>query len=368
MAIDKKRIDDFEKKYKDVIFGKINEVSSKQFESINLMTTNARNMGQANVDIPNASITLNNKLVELSQIFKSAGISMFSSAQEKYDHVGSSFLGDAIIEDLIEQLSQSSEKLGEYSQAMGSVSKKKTEKLQALQNVSPIQKFFSKIKAFFVPTKPVDLSLSEDEQSTLEAPLQEYRDIDNKIWNYKLEDRLVPALVKAIAGPQKFGEFDIPHRYSASGVPGLLEECVIPDLKKLGLESLIPQLQEALIEEYKKDLPDPEIYQVEDEYMHLYVPDFSSTPQEPRQMTEQEMQELHEKAQEVIKDSKKTLKSIKRERLLGGLGIKNFAAIDSTVSAPQRKEATTVISTELSQEQSRENTPVVEKDGGISIE
>lgn len=368
MARDKKRIDEFEKKYKDVIFSKINEVSSKQFESIKLMTTNARNIGQANVDIPNASITLNNKLVELSRIFKSAGISMFSSEQEKHDYVGSSFLGDAIIQDLIEQLSQSSEKLEKYSQAMGSVSKKKTDQLQALQNVSPIKKFFSKIKSFFVPTKPVDLSLSEDEQSTLEAPLQEYRDIDNKIWNYKLEDRLVPALVKAIAGPQKVGEFDIHHRYSASGVSGLLEECVIPDLKKLGLESLIPQLQEALIEEYKKDLPAPEIYQIEDEYMHLYVPDFSSTSQETRQMTKQGMQELHERAQEVKKDSKKTLKSIKGERLLGGLGIKNFAAIDSTVSAAQRRDATTAISTELSQEQSRENTSVVENNDEISIE
>ena len=39
--------------------------------------------------------------------------------------------------------------------------------------------------------------------------LQEYTEIDSEIWNYKLEDNIVQALVKEIAGSEKFGDFDI---------------------------------------------------------------------------------------------------------------------------------------------------------------
>lgn len=358
MAIDEQRVEEFEKKYKETLFSKIGEVRSKQFESISLMKTNARNMGEQNVDIPNASTTVNNKLVELSQEFKRAGISMFSSRLEDYDVVSTSFLGDAIIQDLIDKLAESSDKLGEYSQTMGSVSKKKNEQVQALQNISPIRKFFARIRALFVPLEPVDVSLTEEEQNTLDTPLQKYRDIDNEIWNYNLEENLIPALVKAIAGPQKFGQFDIKHRYDAFTVPGLLEESVIPDLKKLGLEHLVPKLQEALIEEYKKDLPDPELYKVEDKDMHLYIPDFSREPEKPHKVTEEDLKNLHQQAKQVIRDSKKTLRSIKKDMALGGLGLKSFEGLDLTASATQRKDATSVISTELSSEKDDKSQPI----------
>ena len=369
--MDKKRVEEFEKQYKDTIFSKIGEVGSKQFEAISQMTRNATNLGQSQVSIPNVSTTLNNKLGDLSHVFRKAGISMFSKELEDYDVVSSSFLGDAIIHDLIDKLAESTDKLEEYSKTIGDVSKQRNERLLALQNVSPIRKFFSQIRAFFVPVQPVDLSLTEGEQDTLDSSLQGYNDIDSEIWNYNLEDNLVQALVKEIAGPQKFGEFDIPHRYSASGVPGLLEESVIPDLKKLGLEHLVPKLQEALVEEYKKDLPDPEIYQVKDEDMHLYVPDFSRKPEEPHEVTEEELQDMLQQAQESIKSNKKTLRSIKKDKLLGGLGLKSFEAVDLSVSAPQRKAATDVISTELSQEQlnDREKSDKsVKKDDEIVID
>ena len=369
MSIDKNQVDDFEKKYKDTIFSKIGEVGSKQFEEIGQMTTNATNLGQSHVIIPNASTTLNNKLVELSHEFNKAGISMFSKEFEDYGFVGSSFLGDAIIHDLIDRLAKSSDKLGEYSKTIGDVSKQRNERLLALQNLSPIRKFFSRIRAFFVPVKPVDLSLTEEEQGTLDNSLQEYIDSDSEIWNYNLEDNIVQALVKEIAGPEKFGDFDIPHRHNAFNVPGLLEKSVIPDLTKLGLEHLIPQLQEALIEEYKKDLPDPEIYKVKDEDMHLYVPDFLKG--QKNQLTEIELQDMYQQAPKAIKSGKKALRSIKEDEFLGGLGLESFEAVDLSVSASQRKVATQVISSELSQEQSddrEKSEEPVKNDDEIIIE
>ena len=370
MAIDKKRVEEFEKQYKDTIFSKIGEVGSKQFEAISEMTTNATNLGQSQVNIPNVSTTLNNKLAELSHVFKKAGISMFSKELEDLDIVSSSFLGDAIIHDLMDELTESIDKLGEYSKTIGNVSKQRDERLLALQNVSPIRKFFSRIRAFFVPVQPIDLSLTEEEQNTLDSSLQGYKDIDSKIWNYNLEDNIVQALVKEIAGSKIIGNFVSIHEHSASTVPGLLEERVIPDLKKLGLEHLVPKLQEALVEEYKKDLPDPEMYQVKDEDMYLYVPDFSRKPEEPHKVTEEELQDILQD-QESIKSSKKTLRSIKREKLLGGLGLKSFEAVDLSVSASQRKDTIDVISTELSQEQlndKEKSDKSVEKDDEIMID
>ena len=364
MAVDIKEVEKFEKEYKNTIFRKILEVGSKQFETISQMTTNATNLGQSHVSIPNASTTLNNKLVELSHEFEKAGISMLSKEYENYGFVGSSLLGNAIIHDLIDKLATSNDKLGEYSKTIGDVSKQRNERLLALQNVSPIKKFFSKIRAFFVPVKPVDLSLTKEEQGTLDSSLQEYTDIDSEIFNYNLEDNLIQALVKEIAGSQKIGNFDISHRYSASGVPGLLQESVIPDLEKLGLKQLIPQLQEALVKEYKKDLPDPEIYKVKDEDMHLYVPDFSQTPTNKREVTE-------EKLQGISQPKKVDIQSIKEDEVLGGLGLKSFEVVDLGVSAQERKTATQAISSGLSQEKSK-NKEIsdipVEKDDEIIID
>lgn len=313
MAINEQKVKEFEEKYENTVFNKINEVSSKQFEKISKITENARDLGQLQVSIPNSSTTVNNKLVELSHIFQEAGISMFVSKHEENDFVSSSLVGDAIIHDLIDKLSESTHKLVEYSKKIGEVSNEKSKQVLALQNISPIRKFFLRIKALFVPKQSVDLSLTEEEQGTLDVPLQEYKEIDDQIFNYNLEDNLVQSLVKEIAGPQKIGNYINSHRYRASVVPELLEESVIPDLKKLGLEHLVPKLQETLIEEYKKDLPDPKIYQVKDEDMHLYVPDFSREKEKSHEISEEELQELHQQAEENIKSDKKTLRSMKRD-------------------------------------------------------
>ena len=354
MEIDEKNVEQLEKRYKDAIIGKIGESISKQFELIGQMTKNATSLGQSNVSIPNSSTTLNNKLEELSNIFKKAGISMFRASDVEHlawgDFLGSSFLGDAIINDLIDKLAISNDKLREYNKTIGDVSKQRNERLLALQNVSPIRKFFSRIRALFVPVKPIDLSLTEEEQGTLDSSLQEYKDIDSEIFNYNLEDNLVQALVKEIA---------VSNRYNASGVPELLEKRVIPDLKRLGLEHLVPKLQEALIEEYKKDLPTSEIYQVTEEDMDLYVPDFSQKPTERSEGTEIELQDFLQQTQEVTNGIKS---SIKKEKALGGIGLKSFETVDLNVSASERRDATEAISTELSQEQSNDGEKVDKAD------
>lgn len=206
-------------------------------------------------------------------------------------------MGDAIRHELENELVESIDKLGKYGETVDEIINKKNEQIYAVQNISPIKKFFLKIKGLFAPEKPVNLSLTEEERKKLDESLQEYKDIDTKIWNYNLEDNLLHSLVKEIIEPYKLGKFKFPHRYKAENVPRLLEESVIPDLKKLGLEHLIPELQESLIEEYKKDIPDSRLCQIKDEDMYLYVPDFSKKPEKQHEITTEELK----KAQEIVK-------------------------------------------------------------------
>jgi len=275
--MDKKIFEECEKQYKYDIFFKLYNQISKQGDAIDLITKNATNLGQSQVKIDNAAITLNNKLVELLHIFKRAGISMFARENERYDYVDSSFLGDAIIFDLLDKLAKATDKLIEYSKKIEEVTNSRIEKTLARQNKSSISKFFSQIKGMFVPEQSVDLSF-EEEQSILDSLFQEYRNTYLEIFNYNLEDNLVQSLVKNIVS------------YSASVVPGLLEEDVIPDLKKLGLEHLVSKLQEALIEEYKKNLTDFEIQTMQDENRYLFIPDFSRK----KEKGDKSIEELHD--------------------------------------------------------------------------
>lgn len=266
--IEDKRVKEFETKYRDEIFEDIYKIRSKEKEIIDLMTENSKKLGLSEFDIPRISITVNNKLVELSQEFKRAGISMFSSKQEEYDIVSSSFIGDAIIDDLLEKLNQANKKLGDYDYAMKNITKKREVQVQALTNITPAQRLFAKIKSFIKPVKPIDLSLTSVEKGVLRMHEDEYRNIDNMVWKYNLKDNLVSSLVKFIHDS----------KYSSNTVPGLLEEDVIPDLKKLGLESLIPELQQAIVYDYKKSIPFDKYYKIS---LEEFVPNFGNSPAQP---------------------------------------------------------------------------------------
>ena len=99
---------------------------------------------------------------------------MFAEPNEEYDFVGSNFVGDAIIEDMISQLSNGTQALSEYNSSIGKVTKKRTEKVKALEESGPIKKIFLKIRSFFVPTTFSDLtSYSEEEIGEVNSYLSE---------------------------------------------------------------------------------------------------------------------------------------------------------------------------------------------------
>lgn len=305
-------------------------------------------------------ITLNNKLVELQHQFQNAGISMYSQKVEDYgtfkrNYVGSSFVGDAIIADLIGFASRGTQNLADYDKEKKKLTDKKVEQVQGLEKASPIRKFFGKIRNFFMPIKQEDISYTQEETEAVNTHLSEYRETDNQLWKYNLRDNVVASLVKQIRE----------RGYHAFDIPGLLEECVILDLEKLGLGDLILQLQQALIEEYKKDLPDPEIYQVKQEDLYLYVPDFTRRTQDAEEV---DFEELHRQENTVIDESKKTLKNVRRCLRQNGIELTDFYSVDKTVSASERQTATSAIGEELHPVEKKENKDLIQESEDKSLD
>lgn len=236
MSISEKDIRINEDRYKNLLNDKIEEIISKQSEIITQISKTGKDV-DIDTDIPNIGITFNNKLNELSQIFKKAGISMFVEPNEKYNFVDSNFVGNAIIEDMISQISNGMQALSEYDSSIDKATKKRMEKVKALEKSGPIKKLFLKIRSFFVPTTVSDLtSYSENEIEEANSHLLEYKEVDENLWKYNLKDNVVQSLVKFINNK----------RYHESGISELLEESVIPTLQKLELESVIPKLQNEL--------------------------------------------------------------------------------------------------------------------------
>ena len=88
----------------------------------------------------------------------------------------------------------------------------------------------------FVPNTVTELtSPPQEDIEKAKSYLSEYMGIDEKIWDYNLKDNLVQSIVTSIRD-----------QHLSLNITELLNEYIEPTLKKLGLEELIPQLQEEL--------------------------------------------------------------------------------------------------------------------------
>ena len=271
MNIEKISPEEFEKERKEMFFNTIQAISNRLVMKIDAEKIIYSIFGRSNLNIPNASISLNNKVVELSNLFKKADISMFYSVSGKYNIVGSSYIGSVILTDLMNRLLEATRIFSLYSNKIQEFYNQKMEKVNSKQNQA-INKIISKLtgNSGTVPLK--DIQFTDEEKEILDKILENYKEIESWIWNYNLEDNLVPSLVKTITEPFSEDGQTFAHKYDAWNVPALLEDHIIPDLKKLGLEHLIPELEEALIREYQKDITDD----VPEDFRYLLIPDFTA--------------------------------------------------------------------------------------------
>ena len=236
MGISESEINAYENRRKELLYRRIRESISEQAKFI-IQAEETGKMFDINVAMPNIGITLNNKLIEISKIFKKAEMSMFVEPNEKLNIVNSNFVGEAIINDLVAQLAEGIQTLVEYDFSMKKVINKKTEQITALEKSGPIKRIFFSIRSLFNPNLILNLvSYSKEEVEEIKSHLSEYKKIDENLWEYNLEDNIVQSLANYINDRQ----------YDDNTIPEVIEECIKPTLEKLGLENVIPQLKEEL--------------------------------------------------------------------------------------------------------------------------
>ena len=231
MKINEEDRKNYENKYKEEVFEKIYKIVSLQDNNIRKIEILKKKIG-IKTRVPNIGITVNNKIVEISRIFKLAGISIYTEINEKGSQ-NKSFCGRAIIEDIISQTSESIDLIIEFYNTLIDILKQKRNKCSGVvqnKTVWRVIKNPGKLNNILSIT-----TFSKDEIEKIEANLIEFAKMDDKIWNYNLKDNFIQSILIFIN--QNRDEYEI---------PVVLEESIIPTMQKLGLEEQIPELKEQL--------------------------------------------------------------------------------------------------------------------------
>ena len=234
MKINEEDRKNYENKYKEEVFEKIYKIVSLQDNNIRKIEILKKKIG-IKTRVPNIGITVNNKIVEISRIFKLAGISIYTEINEKGSQ-NKSFCGRAIIEDIISQTVESMDLIIEFYSTLIDILKQKRNKWYGLDQIKTVWRVIKnpgKLNNILSIT-----TFSKDEIEKIEANLIEFAKMDDKIWNYNLKDNFIQSILSFIN--QNRDEYEI---------PVVLEESIIPTMQKLGLEELIPELKEQLSQE-----------------------------------------------------------------------------------------------------------------------
>lgn len=250
-----KEITQIEEKNKKFIFDAFDSFCDKQNEWIEIIKKNLECLEYNDTNIDNSSIIANNKLIEFANRFKDSGISMYVDYDSESNSINSSFVGEALINDILEQLNTSTEMLVEISRHTATISKEKVEnyKLYQEKNSNTFKKLIYKIKVLLKKEKNPTLYLNDAEKSKFDTLVTDYRNFNDKLWNSKLEDRIIPAVSKAITEPVTINDKTVNHRYSVQEIPNLFGKYIIPTFEKLGLKDLLPKLKDEVFDVYLKE-------------------------------------------------------------------------------------------------------------------
>ncbi len=250
MAVDERKVEEFEERYKEVVFNRITELSSVYSKVVDMVQTNGKDIDGLNTDLPNIGITLNNKVGEMNREFKKYELSIFAYKVENYgplrqNYITSSLVGDAIIEDMIEKTNKAMKALDGYNDVIiNSIERKNRHSSRAVEKVGPMRRFFAIIRGLMMGDSKYDIEkYTPEEICAMNSCLEDYRYIDEKLWKYRLKDNLVPSVVNYI---KKQG-------YKKNTICSLMDSDIIPVFEKLNFRNLIPELEEKVQEECDED-------------------------------------------------------------------------------------------------------------------
>ena len=213
--------------YQEALFEKVHEIIDQQRDWLEEI----KDLGFEK--LPNIGITLNNKIVELERNFKYTGLSMYSHLHEDYGPMKLTFVADstvgvATLDDLLDICKRGVNQITEFHKRLDSIISGKKGVLQ-------------KLKIAFRLLRYDDFYFTKEEAEELTEPLKEYERINTELFNYNLKDNAVDGVIKEL----------IRKGYSKETAVGILEEEIIPDLEKLGLENSVVPLKLKLEKVYK---------------------------------------------------------------------------------------------------------------------
>ena len=238
MGITKKDVQEYEERYKKILYKSIESIMSNMYDTLNTNRRISKKLDlDIDIDMPNIGVTLNNKINEISHEFEDARISMFAMPNEENEFVGSNFVGDAILDDLFARFAKGSQAYTDYVSNLEEAINRRNERAKALVTTSPIKKFFLKIRSFFVHESMEDaMTFLPEEIEKMSSNISGYKDIDEELWNYSLKDNVAQSIINSITSKG----------YDKETMQYMLEKEVMPTLKSLNLESLEPQINEGL--------------------------------------------------------------------------------------------------------------------------
>lgn len=238
MSITKKDVQEYEEKYKKILYKSIESIMANMYDTLNTNRKISKKLDlDIDIDLPNIGVTLNNKINEISHEFEDAGISMFAMPNEENEFVGSNFVGDAILDDLFAKFGKGNQAYTNYVFNLEEAINRRNERAKALVTTSPIKKFFLKIRSFFVhESMEDDMSFLPEEIEKMSSNISRYKDVDEELWNYSLNDNVAQSIINSITSKG----------YDKETMQYMLEKEVMPILKSLGFEALEPQIKDGL--------------------------------------------------------------------------------------------------------------------------
>lgn len=211
---------------KKLIYDEIDKIIHDQADLISYLEE-IKSFVNIDTDAPNIGITLNNKLNELSQKFDDAGISIFDeSVSEKIE---GNPVRDAIFDDITLKIYTAREYFNEYAFKIYEIVKKEYEKVKSYGNFRKFLYAFENVTIY--KNNEDALRIPIHILNKLHVNLEKYKQLDEELWNYNLEDNLEDSLVSLINNDE--------YGYDKQDL-----KATIYTLKKLGLERLIPKIEE----------------------------------------------------------------------------------------------------------------------------
>ncbi len=234
----------YEESFKSLIFNNLqtimkNELTiSKNFEKM-------CNNFDINNKLSTPMITINNKIIELSNEFEEKGISFYASKVEDYGHHNinvptSNLLADMIIRDLLNSYLECSNELIQSNNKLAKLA-------ESFKQVSVVPSgFFTRFKYtvsnyFNQNEQKEQFNIAQMCREEISSIIESRNKKDNALFKYNIRDNVEDSIIN-------FFSTNSP-KYSTKIIKDLLHENIFVDLEKLGYSDLIPNIQERFIKD-----------------------------------------------------------------------------------------------------------------------